>query len=313
MSFCFFFNAISQKVLDYNQLEVLEKKQYETLCLLEMYFPPAFFDVSVHFTAHIVKEIKLLGPVFLHQMYAYERFNGILKSFVRNRAHPEGCMVQGYCTEEAIEWGLNYIDSTNPIGMSKSRHEGRLTGKGTIGKKSISPDRDLFDKAHFLVLQHATEVSEYMDEHKKILLQQNPERDESWLAKEHMRRFGNWFEHRIGSEEHSSQNLATLAMTYVFTVVAYQAYDINGYTFYTVRQDEKSSYQNSGVRVDAYDAKGELRPYYGQINEIWELDYGVFKVALSHCSWVNEKGVVKDKYRFTSVDLKSSGYIFFKF
>jgi hypothetical protein len=68
-----------------------------------MYFPPVFFDISVHFTTHLIKEIKLLGLVFLHQMYAYERFNGILKSFIRNRAYPEGSMVQGYCTEEAVE------------------------------------------------------------------------------------------------------------------------------------------------------------------------------------------------------------------
>jgi hypothetical protein len=48
-------------------------------------------------------EIKLVGHVFLHQMYAYKIFNGILKSFVRNRAYPEGIMVQGYCIEQGIE------------------------------------------------------------------------------------------------------------------------------------------------------------------------------------------------------------------
>jgi hypothetical protein len=68
-----------------------------------MYFPPVFFDISVHFTTHFIKEIKLLDLVFLHQMYAYERFNSILKSFIRNQAYPEGSMVQGYCTEEAVE------------------------------------------------------------------------------------------------------------------------------------------------------------------------------------------------------------------
>jgi hypothetical protein len=47
-------------------------------------FSSCLFDISVHFTAHLIIEIKLLGPMFLHQMYAYERFNGILKSFVRN-------------------------------------------------------------------------------------------------------------------------------------------------------------------------------------------------------------------------------------
>jgi hypothetical protein len=146
-----------------------------------MYFPPAFFDISVHFTTHLIKEIKLLDPVFLHQMYAYERFNGILKSFVRNRFYPKGRTVQGYCTEEAIEWALNYTDLSNPIGVPKSHHEGRLTGKGTIGKKAISLDPDLFHCAHFHVLQQISIVSEYLDEHKEVLLRDNPRFNESWL------------------------------------------------------------------------------------------------------------------------------------
>jgi hypothetical protein len=49
-----------------------------------MYFSPVFFDISVYFITHLIKEIKLLGPVFLHQIYVYKRFNNILKSFVRN-------------------------------------------------------------------------------------------------------------------------------------------------------------------------------------------------------------------------------------
>jgi hypothetical protein len=84
MNFCFFFNAIGQKVLSEEALESLEKRHYETLCFLEKYFSPTFFDIDFHFTAHLIKMIKLLGPVFLHQMYAYKKFNGILKSFVRN-------------------------------------------------------------------------------------------------------------------------------------------------------------------------------------------------------------------------------------
>jgi hypothetical protein len=42
MNFCFFFNEIGQKVLSEEALESLEKMHYETLCFLEMYFPPAF-------------------------------------------------------------------------------------------------------------------------------------------------------------------------------------------------------------------------------------------------------------------------------
>jgi hypothetical protein len=32
-------------------------------------------------------------------------------------------------------------------------------------------------------------MSEYLDEHKEMLLRENPGRNESWLAKEHMRKF----------------------------------------------------------------------------------------------------------------------------
>jgi hypothetical protein len=139
---------------------------YEILCFLEIYFPPAYFDISVHFTTHLIKEIKLLGHVFLHQMYAYERFKGILKSFIRNQAYLEGSMVQGYCIEEVVEWPLNYADPSNPIGVLKSHHEGRFTGKGTIEKKAITLDPHLFRCAHLHVLQQMSIVSEYFDEHK---------------------------------------------------------------------------------------------------------------------------------------------------
>jgi hypothetical protein len=86
-------------------------------------------------------------------MYVYERFNDILKSSIRNRGYPQGSMVQGYCTEEAMEWALNYANPSNPIGVPKSHHDGRLIVKGTIGKKAITPDPNLFRYAHFHVLQ----------------------------------------------------------------------------------------------------------------------------------------------------------------
>jgi hypothetical protein len=252
-----------------------------------MYFPPAFFDISIHFTTHLIKEIKLHGPVFLHQMYAYERFNGILKSYVRNHAYPEGSMVQGYYIEEAVEWALNYADPSNPIGVPKSRHEGRLTGKGTIGKKVITSDPHLFCCAHFHVLQQISIVSKYMDEHKEVLLRDNPGRNESWLANEHMRKFIVWLRYRISqsSETQTSEYLKKLARGPIFIVVTYQGYDINGYMFYTKQQDKKSTYQNSGVHVDAYDVKGQDKNmYYGQIQEIWELDFHGFKIPIFRCN-----------------------------
>ena len=51
---------------------------------LEMYFPPAFFDVMVLLCVHIVDDIIDLGLSFLHNMMPFERMNGIIKGFVRN-------------------------------------------------------------------------------------------------------------------------------------------------------------------------------------------------------------------------------------
>jgi hypothetical protein len=146
-------------------------------------------------------------------MYAYERFNGILKSFVRNQAYPKGNIVQGYYIEEVVEWALNYTDPSNPIGVFKYRHEGRLTGKGIIGKKAITPYPNLFCRTHFHVLQHMCFVFEYLDEHKEVVHRDNPEHNESWLANEHMRKFMGWlYDWICQSDTHTSEYLKSWLM-----------------------------------------------------------------------------------------------------
>ena len=62
---CDFFNIISQKVINPNILDDLQTSVVETLCNLEMIYPPSFFDIMVHLIVHLVHEIKMCGPVFL--------------------------------------------------------------------------------------------------------------------------------------------------------------------------------------------------------------------------------------------------------
>src|SRR5438132_7003433 len=109
---CHFFNAIAHKVIDPAELSALNIKIAETLCLLEMVFPLSLFDMMVHLLGHIVDEIKILGPEFLHQMYPFERYMAVLKRYVRNRTNPEGCMIKGYHTEEVVGSCTDYIDGT---------------------------------------------------------------------------------------------------------------------------------------------------------------------------------------------------------
>ena len=84
-----------------------------------------------------------------------------------------------------------------------------------------------------------------------------------------------------------SPQLDTLAVGPSTTLLKYQGYDINGFTYYTRHQDKKSTNQNSGVRFDFYDGNGHLQmTYCGFIEGIWELDYGPLKVPLFRCKWV---------------------------
>jgi hypothetical protein len=46
-----------------------------------------------------------------------------------------GAIVRGYKTIEAVEWAMGYMDPQNTFGVPRSRHEGRLSGVGTMGKK----------------------------------------------------------------------------------------------------------------------------------------------------------------------------------
>ena len=91
---CAFLNAISQKVIDPATLPSLQKDVVQCLVSFELLFPPSFFNIMTHLIVHLVEEISILGPVFLHNMFPFERFMGVLKKYVRNRARPEGSIAR---------------------------------------------------------------------------------------------------------------------------------------------------------------------------------------------------------------------------
>jgi hypothetical protein len=151
---CAFLNTISQKAIDPMSLLKLQEDIVQSIVSLEMLFPPLFFNIMTHLLDHLVKEIGIIGPVFLHNMFPFERFFAILKKYVHNRARPEGSIAKGYVTKEVLEFCVDYVDEHCPIGVLVSRHEGRLIGKVTLGKKSINAnDHVSLSTAHFCILQ----------------------------------------------------------------------------------------------------------------------------------------------------------------
>jgi hypothetical protein len=107
------------------------------------------------------------------------------------------------------------------------------------------------------------------------------------------------------------EQLAWLARGPSMSVSTFQGYEINGYTFYSRAQDEKSTNQNSGVHINAIDSSGKKDRYFGVIEEIWELNYGPLKIPLFWYQWVKLTGggIMTDNYGMTIVDLNKIGYI----
>ena len=106
---CSFFNSICSKVVDPQKLDQMEDEVAVVLCQLEMFFPPAFFDIMVHLVVHLVREIRLCGPVHMRWMYPVERYMKILKGYVKNYYRPEASIIERYIAEEAVEFCSEYM------------------------------------------------------------------------------------------------------------------------------------------------------------------------------------------------------------
>jgi hypothetical protein len=121
---CNFFDVISRKSVGLKQLDALQEEIVVILCELEIYFPPAFFDIMVHLLVHLVADIIHLGPIFLHNMMPFERLNGVIKGFVRNRSRPDGSIAKGFLTYECVSFCQNYLrikedDMDDPVGYNQ--------------------------------------------------------------------------------------------------------------------------------------------------------------------------------------------------
>jgi hypothetical protein len=216
-----------------------------------------------------VKEINILGLVFLHNMFPFERYMAILKKYIHNRSCPEGCIAKGYGIEEVIEFCVEFIDDLSWIGVLVSRHEGILKGKGTLVKKSnMHIPYNEIHKTNFMVLQNSSLMAPYVDEHINIVQSENPGKSEAWITRHHIDSFAVWLRQKFIGDDTIDEQLQWLARGTSITIMQYQGYEINGYTFYMRSQNGNSTNQNSGVRIDAIGNDRKKDSYYGVIEEI---------------------------------------------
>jgi hypothetical protein len=68
-----------------------------------------------------------------------------------------------------IEFCVDFIDDLTVIWVPEWRYEGRIRGKGTLGKKAYACMYDFsFRKAHYMVFQQSSLVDLYIEEHRRF-------------------------------------------------------------------------------------------------------------------------------------------------
>jgi hypothetical protein len=175
--------------------------------------------------------------------------------------------MEGYTTEEVVECCEDYVKDGKWIGLLIRLHEGRLRGRGRMGQKSfVDRDYNSVSEAHFSVLQQLEIATPYIEEHLSELHRDNNGSTEAWIMKEHRHVFTTWLMDKdIPTEDMMMKILTSHPSSCVTT---WQAYDINGYTYYTKEKDKTSIAQNSAIRIEAIDPQRLKTIYYGYIQDI---------------------------------------------
>ncbi|XP_031739213.1 uncharacterized protein LOC116402909 [Cucumis sativus] len=116
---------------------------------------------------HIVREVKLCGPIYLRWMYPFERFMKVIKNSVRNRYRPEGCIAESYLIEEAVEFCTDFLSGVDPIGLGTRKSQDHLD-TSNIGRPlsmgvPFKPQQELLHQAHQYVLENTVDVQPYTE------------------------------------------------------------------------------------------------------------------------------------------------------
>ncbi len=76
--------------------------------MMEMWWPPFFFDLIIHLIIHLVDELEICGPIEARWCYPIGHMY-VLKKYVRNKAKPEACMASGYMYHEILGFCMEYF------------------------------------------------------------------------------------------------------------------------------------------------------------------------------------------------------------
>ncbi|KAJ9556530.1 hypothetical protein OSB04_011144 [Centaurea solstitialis] len=277
---CDYFTRICLKDLTEADLQFLESRVVVTLCKMEQVLPPSFFTIMVHLVIHLVREVHLGGPITFRWMYPIERDLLTVKSYVNNRAYPEGSIAEGYLARENLTFCSRYLcgvetlfsrpirndddDNQNEVEESNFLRPGRPLGQHANSqlssrKRKRFPKCEIDDKslkqAHRYVLFNVNSITPFREKHKNLVKGQNRSRrrlPEHELEKMHCENFSEWFQKRVARLEEKMdprvmEEIKWLTRGQNNFVKRYPGYFVKGYHFHTKEHERFLRTQNSGV------------------------------------------------------------------
>ncbi|KAL3831075.1 hypothetical protein ACJIZ3_019877 [Penstemon smallii] len=152
-----------------------------------------------HLPMHLAEEAIIGGPIQYRWMYPIERFLMTLKIYMRNKAHPEGSIANGYILEECMTFCSRYLHdaetraSKTPRNYDGGNENGRLVGNG----KEFHIDHVTWVQAHRYVLQNSNAVKSYRELHITQLKSEFPRANTKLIESLHHERFHDWFKEYV--------------------------------------------------------------------------------------------------------------------
>ncbi|XP_074328345.1 uncharacterized protein LOC141666250 [Apium graveolens] len=280
ISFCKYLSSVKaphgyssniKKLVSMKDLKLVGLKSHDCHVLLQQLLPIAIQGILPKHVRFVITKLCLFFNTICSKVIDPDSLDKLQVDII-SRYRPEGSIVEAYYVEEVIEFYTDYLASTDPIGIPRSRHEGRLQGHGTLGLKMISPGAEILDRAHLFVLQHMTEVNAYLEEPygPGVLVRSYESYDVN----------GYTFYTKYQDRKSAMQNSGVC--------VGVSSTEI----------DRNANNQSRDVKIHIM----------GLLN-ISGLDYKEFKIALFKCKWFNiRRGVRVDELGFTLVDFSRFGH-----
>ncbi|XP_073310221.1 uncharacterized protein [Primulina huaijiensis] len=293
-------------------------------------FPPSFFDSMEHLCVHLPFEARIAGPVQFRWMYPFERFLRKLKNTVRNKARVEGSICNAYLVKEASIFCQYYFNETSTArGQKRRQHQATYEDTGSTEMLSIFRSRgrkigagrsrwltaDEYQELATYILLNCEEITPFVRMYEDYLHRENPHLNDANIdSLLHTNLFG-WFKNyaELQSAESMSPMIKQVAAGPFQKVNTYRGYNVNGFNFHTVNDTTYKATNNSGIQVSGQYKRGECTEYYGQVQEVIEVEYSglpLKQAILFKCSWfdINPRSGtrVHSKYKIVDVNCNRS-------